>query len=183
MSLERCLAKLSKISAGTWQLTGVSSSRGTLGTAVGQFAFNGGEAAAIYVEMRAAAPFLSFMLFHPEDMDCISKCFMGYSFPRGSSISQAEEVMLQELGNIILNALNNSVMNALRRSFLPSVPGYAAGGSQAIVEGLGAVSDLNKNYRTVSASLAMRSGELSSSCNLFLLLPEEFAAELEGLVR
>jgi len=182
LSLERCLAKLSKISAGTWQLSGLSSFQGSVESVVGRYDFSGGDAAAVYVEMKGANPFFSFILFNPEDMDCISKCFMGYSFPRGAGISQAEEVMLQELGNIILNALNNSVMNALRLSYIPSVPGFAGGGRQAIVEGLGMVADLKRNFRAVAVSLSMRSGELSSSGKVFLLLPEELAAELEGML-
>ena len=182
LSIERCLVKLSKVSAGTWKLAGVSGSRGMVEAAVGQYDFRGRAAAAVYMDINGDAPLFSMMLFEPEDMDCISKCFMGYSFPRTQSISMSEEVMLLELGNIILNSLTNSVLNALRRSIMPSTPQFIAGAQSAIVAGLGARMDLKQNFRIVTVSLVMQSGNVSSSSTVFVLIPEELAQELEGMV-
>ncbi|MCX5793272.1 MAG: hypothetical protein NTY45_13820 [Elusimicrobia bacterium] len=182
LSLERCLVKLSKVSAGTWQLVDTECSTGTLADAILQYDFKNRSAAGVSIEVKGAFSFATLMLFDPEEMDCISKCFLGYSFPRTKSVSQSDEMMLLELGNIILNALTNSVMNALGTGFIPSVPRYVAGDSRGIEEGLGGVMDLKRDFRTVQVTLAMRSGENVSRCKVFAFLPEELARELAGMV-
>jgi hypothetical protein len=181
LSLERCLVKLSKVSAGTWQQAGSDRWSGTLADAIEHYDFRGRPAAAVCVDVKGAVSLASFLLFDPEDMDCISKCFLGYSFPRSRSVSQSEEVMLLELGNIILNALCNSVMNALRAGFLPSVPRFVAGDPGFVAEALGAVVDAKQNFSTIAVTLVMRSGNEESRCKVFLLVPVDLARQLEGL--
>jgi hypothetical protein len=182
LSLERCLVKLSKVSAGTWQLAGTAGSRGTLADAVGQYNFNGRTSAAVYIDVKDGISLSSLLLFDPEDMDCISKCFLGYSFPRIGSVSHSEEVMLLELGNVLLNSLCNSILNALRTSGIPSVPRYIQGDRRAILATLGAVMDPAQKFRTIAVTLAMQSGTSVSKCKVFALLPEDVAAGLEGMV-
>lgn len=182
LSLERCLVKLSKVSAGTWQLLATSCTLGTLNEAIAQYDFKNRTAAAVYAEVKGGVSFSSLILFDPEDLDCISKCFLGYSFPRAQSVSLSEEVMLLELSNIILNALTSSFMNALRAGFIPSVPRFVEGNSAAVTAGLGAAIDPDKNFRTVQAALAMQSGDSVSTCKVFAFLPEELARSLEGMV-
>lgn len=181
LSLERCLVKISKVSAGTWQLLDTSVSRGTLAAAVGQYDFKNKSAAAVYVDVKGGISLTSMLVFDPEDMDCISKCFLGYSFPRSRNVSLSEEVMLLELGNIMLNSLCNSVMNAMRSSFMPSVPCYIEGDAARITGALGAVADVKKDFRTIAVTLGMESGSSTGRCKVFLLLPEPLAVQLEGI--
>jgi len=120
------------------------------------------------------------LLFDPEGLDCISKCFLGYSFPRSRSVSPSEEVMLLELGNILLNSLCNSVMNALRASLIPSVPRFAQGGRSRITEALATAPAAGPDSRIIAVTLGMRSGASESRCLVLLLLPEALALALEG---
>jgi len=182
LSLERCLVKISKVSAGTWELLDTADSRGTLSAAVGQYDFKGRSAAAVYVDVQGGVSLTTLLLFDPEDLDCISKCFLGYSFPRSRTVSLSEEVMLLELGNIMLNSLCNSVMNALRSSFMPSVPCFIEGDAAGIAGALGAVMDAKKDFRTIAITLTMQSGASTGRCKVFVLLPDELAAQLEGMV-
>ena len=122
LSLEKCLVRLSKVSAGTWQLVDTGGSSGTPGNAVGKYDFKNQPAAAVYFDIKGDFPMTSLMIFDPADIDCISKCFLGYSFPRQGGISHSDEVMLLELGNIVLNSLSNLVFNALGESFMPLCP-------------------------------------------------------------
>ncbi|HNW45119.1 MAG TPA: hypothetical protein PKI19_11485 [Elusimicrobiales bacterium] len=179
LSLERCLVKLSKVSAGTWELLDTAAARGTLLDAVGLYDFRGGPAAAIYVDVAGEVSLATLVLFDPEGMDCISKCFLGYSFPRSRSVSQSEEVMLLELGNILLNSLCNSIMNALRASFIPSVPRFCSGGRSAIAEALGPGIPSGSDPRIVAVTLGMRSGASESRCKVLLLVPGALAQALE----
>ncbi|MBI4350762.1 MAG: hypothetical protein HY550_04940, partial [Elusimicrobia bacterium] len=52
LSLERCLVKLSKVSAGTWQLVDTSSLNGTPGIAVSRYDFASRPAAAVYFDIK-----------------------------------------------------------------------------------------------------------------------------------
>ena len=118
------------------------------------------------------------MLFDPGEMECISKCFMGYSFPRGEVTTQAEELMLLELANIILNSVINSTLNALRKSGIPSVPAYLEGGLSRLLAGLGAGADPQKTFRIIAATLAIRSDNHTARSEVLALVPEELELEL-----
>jgi len=176
-SLTKCLARLSSVSAGTWEILGISDFSGTLEDAVrrhdpkkpaGAVYFNFGE-------LRLIA----MMLLDPGDIECISKCFMGYSFPRGPVTTQTEEVMLLELGNIILNALTNSALNALKKSVMPPVPAYLEGDLNRLLEGVGAGVALKNNFRIIAASLAIKSDRSVARSEVLVLVPCELAREIE----
>lgn len=173
-SLQKCLARLSKVSAGTWEISGISSSRGTPEDAVKRHDFKNPKASLVYLNI-AEPPLTAIMMFDPADMECISKCFMGYSFPGGPVTTQAEEMMLLELGNIVLNSLINSVLNAIKKSAMPSVPAYLEGDAGVLLAGLGAVADLKKNFHVIAATLAIGSGKSVAMSEVLVLVPEELA--------
>lgn len=179
LSLERCLVRLSKVSAGTWQLVDTAESSGTPGSAVGKYDFKGQAAAAVYFDIKGDFPMTSLMIFDPGDLDCISKCFLGYSFPKQGGISASDEVMLLELGNIVLNSLSNSVFNALGESFMPSVPQFISGNAVAIAEGLRSVAGASTVFRIVSSTLALGVDNRLSTTKVIGLIPEELAQALE----
>ena len=178
-SLEKCLVKLSKVSAGTWQLAETAESSGTPGSAVGKYDFKGQPAAAVYFDIKGEFPMTSVMIFDPADIDCISKCFLGYSFPKQGGISASDEVMLLELGNIVLNSLSNSVFNALGESFMPSVPKFISGNAVSIAEGLRNVAGASTVFRIISSTLALGVDKRLSTPKVIGLIPEELAQALE----
>ncbi len=178
--LEKCLARLAKVSAGTWRINGVKVSRGTLEDAVAQHDFSH-PGAAVYFHVKGEFPFTSMMLFDLEDMELISKCFLGYSFPKAPTFTQTEEVLLMELGNIVVNAFINAVLNALKRSTMPPVPLCVDGNLRQVAAGAGAGSDPAKDYLVVAVSLAMQCDKLASATEVIGLVPAELEHELERL--
>lgn len=178
--LERCLARLAKVSAGTWKLAGVKVFRGTIEEAVLQHDFSR-PAAAVYFRAKSEFPFISLMIFSLEDMELISKCFLGYSFPKAPTFTQNEQVLLMELGNIVVNSFINSVMNALKRSSMPPVPQCVDGDARCVAGTVGGGMDPERSYRVVTASLVMQSDKMSSVTEVIGLIPAELENELERL--
>lgn len=178
-SLKKCLARLSGVSAGTWEILGMKSFPGTLEDAVKLHDFTNPSASAVYFSL-VGLPFKALMLFDPADMECISKCFMGYSFPRGPVTTQTEEVMLLELGNIVLNSVVNSALNALKKSCMPSVPAYLEGDYRRLVDGLAAGAGVNlaTKLHIVAATLAIRTDTRVARSEVIALIPEGLALEL-----
>jgi hypothetical protein len=176
-SLKKCLGRLSNVSAGTWEILGITASRGTLEDAVKQHEFRNPAAGAVYFSL-GGFPLTALMLLDPTEMECISKCYMGYSFTRGTVTTAPEEVMLLELGNIILNAVINSALNALKKSGMPSVPAYLEGDQSRLLEGLGASVGLKKTFHIITATLAIRSDKCLAKSEVLALIPDELVPEL-----
>ena len=177
-SLEKCLAKLSAVSAGTWRVDSISVSPATPGDAFKRHDFTN-PAAAVYFNVEGEFPFASVMLFDPQDIECISKCFLGYSFPGAPGLKQSEEAMLVELGNIVLNSVVSAVSDGLKKILTPTIPSYAHGDAGLIVEELGTVMDAEQRCRVIIIRLAIQCGGLVSTSELFGLIPEKLADELE----
>jgi len=179
-SLETCLQRISRVSAGTWKVLEVKAGSGTLETALKLHAYKG-TAAAVYFNLKDIAPLTAVMLFEPADLECISKGFTGHSFPRSGAITMAEEVMLTELANIVLNALINAPLNALKKSFMPAVPLFVQGDLQRLALELGRVTGPGTNFKIIAASISVQSGNCASRTEVFTLLPEELAQALERI--
>ena len=182
-SLKKCLARLSGTSAGTWELLDIGAARGTIEDAVKRHDFVNPAASAVFFNLGGGLPFTTIMLFDPSDMECISKCFMGYAYPRGPVTTPTEEVMLLELGNIVLNSLINSAMNALKLSLMPSVPAYLEGDYRVLVNGLAPGGDVKKTFHIVSATLAIKSDKRMTRSEVIALIPEDLALRFEQLPR
>lgn len=177
-SLEKCLLRLSKAAAADWRLLDVKVSPGTIADAVKNYDLKN-PAAAVYFSLGSVDGLTALMLFRPEDIDCVSRCFTRKSFPRGPRTTPAEEMMLQEVGNIVLNALLNSVLNAVKKSAMPVVPQFIEGDAARVAAGLGSAADLKRVFRVINAGLAIRSEKCEARSEVFVMLPEELAAELE----
>lgn len=180
VDLSKCLLRISRVSAGTWQVLDAEVSSGTLGDALSRHEFKDA-AAAVYLSLKETAPLTLVMLFDPSNTECISKCFTGHSFPKGAGTTPAEEVMLTELGNIVLNALINSLLNALKRSQIPALPQFIEGDLGRITGELGRVVDLKQNFRTLMVTIGIKSDKCVSNSKVFALFPEPLAQELESL--
>jgi len=179
-SLAQCLLRISRVSPGTWQVLGVKVSAGTAVDAVKQHDFKN-PAAAVYFNLPDVSPLAAIMLFNPNDMMCISKCFTGHSFPRGSFTTPADEVMLTELGNIVLNAMMNGFLNALKKCLMPAVPQFVEGDVHRVTGELGKILNPNQGFRIITAALALQCDDSVAMSEVVALLPEEIALKLELL--
>lgn len=176
--LERCLTRLSSVSAGTWKLTYSGIFRGTLPEAVRRHGFTKPSAAAVYFNVKGGFPFASVMFFDPDDTEHLTQCFMGDSFSRAAHPGITGEVVFLELGNMVLNSLINAVQNVLKRKTIPMPPKYLDGEFPGIVAGLGSVMDLKQDFRIFKATLAISRGERSGTSEVFAMIPDELSAEL-----
>lgn len=177
-SLERCLNRISRVSAGTWEVLDVADFRGTLADAMRRHDFKN-PAAAVYFNLKDITPMTAVMLADPADVECIAKGFTGHAFPRGSSTTLAEEVMLTELGNIVLNALINAPLNVLKKSFMPAAPLFMEGDFRRLNEELLKVVGTEQDLRIIAATLSVRCEKCVSRAEVFTILPEEIANALE----
>jgi hypothetical protein len=84
-----------------------------------------------------------------------------------------------EIGNIILNALTSPLINVLKKSVIPSVPMLIKGGLGAVTAGLSCCLPPERDYRVISASLAMRRDGRLARAGVLCFLPEELAEEME----
>ncbi|MCX5784457.1 MAG: hypothetical protein NTX59_02080 [Elusimicrobia bacterium] len=176
--LEKCVGKLSKVSAGRWSLADVSVSRSALSEiALERRAGKGGTA--VYFEISGAHPFTVMIIFQSADIELISKCFLGFAFPRMADIDHAHELLLSELGNIILNAFMGSLSNALKLSFVPSEPKCLTGKPQFLLESLLAGLDKEQKYSLISIMLDLQCGHLVTQAEVIGIIPKKLEEELE----
>ncbi len=180
LSVAYCLQRMSRASAGTWQVLGAEVSYGTFRDALGRHDFTR-PAAAVYSGLKGRSPFTAMMLFDPADIDCVSKCFTGQSFHREGRLTPADEMMLVELGNIIINAMLAALLNPLKKSRLPSVPDFAEGDQNALEEVLQRAAGIRTSFRIITVTLLMQSGDRQARSEVLALVPEEMALELENL--
>ena len=179
--LEKCCAKISRVSAGAWEIGGVGISRGTVGDALAQHDFTH-PAVAVYFNVKGEFPFTSLMLVDLNDTGHILQSYLGSTFPHAGEFTHPVEVMLTEIGNIILNSLINSVLNALKRSAMPPVPGCAHGDAGSLAAALGGCA-ASGDCRIVTVSLCVRYGERVSKGEIIALIPAELEHEMERLCK
>lgn len=174
--LQKCLARLSRISTDNWRAASVKVYPGKAADALAPYASK--DVAAVCMVMDAM-PLACVMAADPLDIECLSKGFTGHSFPNGGRITPADEIMLEELGNIVINAMVNSLLNALKSSVLPALPRFVHGTAERLTAELGPRMDLNKDYRIISVKVVLDCGGLRALLDLFTLLPEELARQLD----
>ena len=180
LSVAKCLNRISRVSAGTWQVGEPRVSYGSIKDALALHNFKN-SAAAVYIALEGAAPLTSAMLFDPAETECVSKCFTGHSFPHGKAITPAEEIMLTELGNIVLNALMNTMLNALKQSYFPAIPRFVEGGQERLEDEFKRIPNLKQDFRIITVPIGMRCDKASARSEALVLLPEELALELENM--
>ena len=174
-SMEKCMAKLTRVSAGKWSVDGIRVSRRSMeATALG----HSGAGAAVYFEVAGEYPFTSMVIFRQEDIEIISRGFLGFSFSSLPGLSQARELLLSELGNIILNAFISALSNALRRSFLPSIPKCVNGETQFLLEALWTTLDETRPHSIVTVALDLQCGNSVTRSEVIAVIPESLELAL-----
>jgi len=183
-SLEKCVSKLSRVSAGKWSVAAVRVSCRSMEEAVKERASGpGGTGAAVYFEVHGEYSFTSMVVFRPEDIDTISRGFLGFSFSKLPNFNQTQELLLTELGNIILNALISSLSNALRRSFLPSAPKCLQGETPFLLEALWAAHGRAGRYSLVTVTLDLKCGNKVTRSEVIAIIPENMEAALAAVLK
>ncbi len=134
--LQKCVDRLSRVSAGTWEIAGAEVSMGTLSEAITRHASDDGDSSAVYFDVKGELPFIAIMIFDPRDAERISKCLLGHYFFVSPTLSRTGELLLAELGNILLNSFVGALSNALKRIFMPSAPRCLKGGPQYLLEAM-----------------------------------------------
>lgn len=170
-SLERCVAKLSRISTGKWSVADVKVSWRSMQEAIRDHEASRGTGAAAYFEVQGEFPFTTMIIFRPEDIEIISKGFMGFSFSKMPKLNQAQEMLLSELGNIILNSLVSALSNRLKRSFMPSAPKCVQGEIQFLLEALWTAVDRGP-HKLVTVTLDLQCDGSVTRSELITLVPE-----------
>ena len=177
-SLEKCVAKLSRISAGKWNVAGVKVSCRTMEEALRAHSASRGTGAAVYFEVKGEHQFTSMVVFRPEDVDTISRGFMGFSFSKLPSLTQAQEMLLSELANIIVNSLISALSNALKLGFLPSAPKCVQGEPQFLLEALWTAVGREGRHSLVTVALDLQCDKDVTRSELITLIPESMEKAL-----
>ncbi|HAT72624.1 MAG TPA: hypothetical protein DCS63_07395 [Elusimicrobia bacterium] len=175
--LEKCVAKLSRISAGEWSVADVRVSCRSMEEAIFDHSAVRGTGAAVYFEVKGEFPFTSMVVFRPGDIDTISRGFMGFSFSRMPNLNQAQELLLSELGNIILNGLISSLSNALKRSFLPTAPKCVQGETRFLLEALWTAVGRSP-HSLVTVTLDLQCDRTVTRSEVLALIPENMEKAL-----
>ena len=176
--LEKCVEKLSEISAGRWSLADVKVSRGALSEISLDRSLPQGGGEAVYFEVSGSRPFAAMVIFQPADIEVISKCFLGLALPRMAEIDQAGELLLSELGNVIVNAVIGSLSNALKRSFIPSGPRSLKGERQVLLKSLAAVLDKKQKHSLISIMVNLQCGHGVTRAEVVSIIPGKLEEEL-----
>lgn len=180
LSLEKCAVKLSRISAGKWSVSDARVSARTMEESVKAHSASRGQGAAVYFEISGDHPFTAMVVFRPEDIDLISRGFMGFSFATLPKLSQAQELLLSELGNIILNSIVSSLSNALKKAFMPSAPKCVQGEPRFLLEALWATVGAKEGHRLVAVSLDLDYDKAVTRSEVLVLIPESMEQALSG---
>lgn len=180
LSLEKCAVKLSRISAGKWSVSDVRVTARSMEETIKDHASSRGAGAAVYFEIAGEYPFTAMIVFRPEDIDTISRGFLGFSFSKLPSLSQAQELLLSELGNIILNSIVSSLSNSLKRAFLPSAPKCVQGEPRFLLEALWTSLDDSKQHRLVTVALELEYDKSVTRSEVLVLIPESMERALSG---
>lgn len=179
-SMGKCMAKLSRISAGQWSVSGISVARRSMSEAIRAHTAAGGIGAAVYFEVAGEYPFTSMVIFRPEDVEVLSRGFLGFSFNKLPGINQAQELLLSELGNIILNAFISALSNTLKRSFLPSAPKSVNGEIQFLLEALW-VTLGGESHSVVTVTLDLKCGNAVTRSEVLAVIPESLELALTAV--
>ncbi|OGR76428.1 MAG: hypothetical protein A2X32_12595 [Elusimicrobia bacterium GWC2_64_44] len=177
-ALEKCVSKLSRISAGKWSVAEAHVSLRSMDEAVKEHVSGGATSAAVYFEIKGEYPFTSMVVFRPDDIEILSRGFLGFSFSKLPNLNQAQELLLSELGNIILNSLISSLSNSLKRSFIPSAPKCVQGEIPFLLEALWASLDCSGKCSLVTVTLNLQCDSTVTRSEVITIIPAAMEAAL-----
>ncbi len=171
-SMEMCMTKLSSLSTGTWNMTGIRMSRGSMDEALRGQALACASGFAVHFNVPCKHPFAAMIIFNPEDIETISRCFLGFSFLELPAATRSQELLFSELANIILNSGINALSNKLKSDHLPSVPKYAQGGTPLLLEALCATLDASQRYSVAAMTINLNCGKDAARSEVLIAIPE-----------
>jgi len=177
-SMGKCMAKLSRISAGKWSVAGVGVSHCTMAAALDVQSAQEGTGAAVYFEVRGEFPFASMVMFRPQDIEILSRGFLGFSFSKLPVLNQAQELLLSELGNIILNAFTSALSNVLGRGFLPDAPKCVQGEPRYLLEALWTTLDPEQLHSVATVTLDLSCDNQATRSEVIAVIPESLERAL-----
>lgn len=180
--LSLCMLRTSEVSTWAWELCDLEVLRGRLSDVKRLLDF-GPSAASVQVNIRDGFRLAAALLFRAEDIGFISSCWAKGPLYDTAAVTDLEEGLLIEIGNIVLNSLANPLVNAARKIAIPSVPMMVKGGPGAVMAGLGTCAAPAEDLRIVRASLAVRREGRTARAGVLGLMPEAQAAELERAAR
>lgn len=171
--LEKCLLRMTEVSPGAWLLAGVRVFKGQVREAIRSGERGEKPAAAIRIKIKGDTPFVTAIIFNPEDIKHISRCFAEDLF-YGPVSGEQPDVTVIEIGNILLNALANSLLRAFGKSAIPSVPAHFQGDYGAIEKWLGAGPEV---FTIISARFTMQREDRTSVAEILAFLPPTLAED------
>jgi hypothetical protein len=170
---EKCLLRMTAVCPGSWQLAGVRVYSGTARDAFRRDEKGNAPVGALRVKIKGDRPFITALLFRPEDTVHISGCFAEGGFYEQAGADQTDSTIV-EIGNIVLNALANALLRAFRKTAIPSVPAYFKGDPGAVEAWLGAGPG---DFDIVRVTFNMLREGRSVSAEALAFLPPALAAE------
>lgn len=180
-SMSKCVSRLSRLSSAEWKVGAVAvSARGAGAYSPAAPSGGGRPGAAVYFDVKGDYPFTAMTVFSPDDAETLSRAFLGFSFSRLSTLSQANELLLSELGNIILNSLAAGLAAELKRQFLPSVPKCVQGEVSSLLDALWVSLEGPGRRSVVTVSLELNCDGRTARGEVVAAIPAELEAALEA---
>jgi chemotaxis protein CheY-P-specific phosphatase CheC len=173
-AVARSIAKLARISAGQWALRDieVSVSSDALAPAGDH------EGAGVIFTVSGRGSLRALLMFRPGDVEVISRCFLGYSFVKMSSMNKAEELLISEVGNILFNSFLSVISSKTGEMLLPSVPRCIQGGLDFITGTFGESLPSGPADTAVRVRLTLSCRDGEAECSVLLVMGEELRAKL-----
>ncbi|HBE88119.1 MAG TPA: hypothetical protein DDW67_03140 [Elusimicrobia bacterium] len=173
-AVARSISKLARISSGNWALKEIE-------VAVSAEALKpAGDQAGAGVVFTVSGPgsLRSLITFRPGDVEVISRCFLGYSFVKMSSMNKAEELLISEVGNIMFNSFLSVIAARTGEMLLPSVPRCIQGGLDFITGTFGESIPSSPDDTAVRVRLTLSCRDGEAECLVLLVMGEELRAKL-----
>ena len=174
--MEKCMARLSRISAGKWKVAGVRVSQGSMDEIVRRHTITEVSGFAVYFRVTGECPFTAMIIFKPEDIGIIARSLPGFSQLPG--LNQAQELLFSELGNIILNSVISALSNKLKRGFLPSAPECVQGEPRFLLETLWNTLDDGQRYSVAAITLDLQCDKDTTHSEVVIIIPESLSRAL-----
>ena len=168
--MARCEEKLSGISEGKWTVAKVRVSQGSMDEIVSRHTVTGASGFAVYFSVAGDCPFTSMAIFRPEDVNIISRGFLGT--PQLPGLRNAQDFLFSGLASIILNSIISALSNKLQRAFLPAAPKCMLGETRFLLEALWGTLDAGQRYSAASITLDLKCGADTTRCEIVVVIPE-----------
>ncbi|MDQ7772696.1 MAG: hypothetical protein RDU13_04125 [Elusimicrobiales bacterium] len=173
-AVARSIDKLARISSGRWALKDieVAVSAGALDPSGDQ------DGAGVIFTVSGPGSLRSLITFRPGDVEVISRCFLGYSFVKMSSMNKAEELLISEVGNILFNSFLSVISARTGEMLLPSVPRCIQGGLDFITGTFAESMPSSPSDTAVRVRLTLYCRDGEAECSVLLVMGEELRGRL-----